>query len=357
MTRVQVAIVGAGQIASLHAKGYEEDERAEIRAVCDEREDVAIEHALKWKAQDYYLSYKDLLRDPAIHAVSILTPNYMHASCVMEALRAGKHVHVARPIALTLAEADQIIGEARRRNLVAEVAEPLFFHAPLREARGYLEGGEVGDPVGVRIKICVGAPEGGWSIRPESWLWRFDPQKSGGGPFLFDSTYGALVAASFMLGRLELIQAWIGRTEIYPGYYVDAPATMMWRHGRGCMGSLELTYSPEMYIKSETYPTETSLELTGTRGMLWVRLSPGQMSSRAPLEMYRDGRVFSFNELDGSWEKGFERSIRNFVSAILGESQPACSAELARRHLEMALAARDSSLAQRVQRIGGSQQS
>ncbi|MEO1267067.1 MAG: hypothetical protein AAFX99_03150, partial [Myxococcota bacterium] len=84
----------------------------------------------------------------------------------------------------------------------------------------------------------------------------------------------------------------------------------------------------------------------------WVRISPGKMSARAPLEMYRDGRVFAFGELDGSWEKGFEGSIRSFIAAIRGESQSACPAELAKRHLEMVLAARDSSLAQRVHRIG-----
>ena len=351
MSKIQVAVVGVGQIAGLHAKGYSGDERANIRAVCDERQDEAIKAALEWGADSYYGKYQDLLMDDAIDAVSILTPNYLHASYILEALRAGKHVHVARPLALTMPEANQIVREAKQRELIVEVAEPMLFHKPLREACAYLEAGEIGDPVGVRLKICVGSPEGGWKIRPESWLWRFDPKKCGGGPFLFDATYGALVAANHLLGKIELIQAWVGRTEIYPGYYVDAPATVMWRHGQGVIGSLELTYSPELYIKSDTYPTNISLELTGSRGMLWLRASPGRFSNRGPLEMYRDGRVFTFGEVDSCWRQCFERSVQSFISSVLDGSQQVCSADLARQHLEAVLAVRDSSLAQRARRL------
>ncbi len=352
MTTLGVGIIGAGQIAELHAKGYEADKRAKVQAVCDVREHTAIDRALAWKAPSYYTDYRELLKDDKVDVVDIITPHYLHAPLALEALRAGKHVMVQRPLALTVAEADRLIAEAQKRKLHLCVAEPAMFHSPLIDAKGYLESGEIGDPVSVRIKIGIGAPEGGWPVRPESWLWRFDPQKCGGGPFLFDAIYSSFVSAHHLLRDIEVVQAWIGRTEIYPGYFVDAPATMMWRHQwRGCPGSLEVSYSPEMYIKSSHYPTDARVELTGTKGILWLRTAPGNVTMGSPVQMYRDGRMFSFGEVNEDWAKNFARMTHNFIDVVFGVEDPRFRPETAREILRMTLAARDSSRSERSQKL------
>ncbi len=352
MTTIKVGIIGAGQIAQLHADGYKEDDRAVIQAVCDVREDTAISKALQWGSQVCHTNYRAILADPDIDAVDILTPHHLHAPMILEALAAGKHVMVQRPLALTVADADRIIAEARKRNLTLCVAEPLLSHAPLLDARSYLEAGEIGEPVGIRVKVGVGAPEGGWKVRPESWLWRFDPKKCGGGPFLFDGIYGALVSATHLLDKVDQLSAWIGRTEIYPGYFVDAPASVMWRHRwRNCPGTLELTYSPEMYIRSSHYPTDTRIELTGTKGIIWLRTSPANVTMSAPVQMYRDGRLFSFGEVQEDWAQNFKATTRNFIDAIFGSAEPQCSAEQGRQLLRLAIAARDSSATERIQKF------
>ncbi len=349
MTTIKVGIIGAGQIAQLHAEGYKKDDRVRVGAVCDIREDIAIERALAWGAESYCADFRAVLSDPLIDAVDILTPHFLHTPMVLEALQAGKHVMVQRPLALTIAEADRIILEARKRNLTLAVAEPTLFHPPVVDARSYLEAGEIGDPVGIRVKVGIGAPEGGWKVRPESWLWRFDPQKCGGGPFLFDAIYGAFVLALNMLADVDSVTASIGRTEIYPGYFVDAPATVMWRHRwRQCLGSLEMTYSPEMYIKSSHYPNDVRVELTGTKGILWLRAAPGNVTMGSPVQMYRDGRLFSFGEVAESWPENFAHATRNFVDAIFGIEAPRMSAEAGREALRLTLAARDSSASVRT---------
>ena len=352
MTTIGVGIIGAGQIASLHAKGYQKDERVRIRAVCDLRENLAVAKALEWGAERYYNNYRELLADEGVHAVDILTPHHLHSRMALEALRAGKHVCVQRPLALTLAEADTLLNEARSNELQLVAFEWMPFQPALVDAKTYLETGEIGDPVCVRIKVGIGAPEGGWRVRPESWLWRFDPQKCGGGPFLFDAVYGAFVAALHLLGPVDRVNASIGRTEIYPGYFVDAPATAMWRHKwRSCHGNLELSYSPEMYIKSSHYPTDSRVELTGTKGVLWLRYSPGNVTMSAPLEMYRDGRMFSFGEVAESWDGAFEAATRTFIDAVYGIEGPRFNAEAGREVLRLTLAARESSHSERIQRL------
>jgi predicted dehydrogenase len=353
MATIGVGIIGAGQISALHAKGWLADERAQIRAVCDFKEHTAIERAMAWKADAYYTDHRALLEDRNVQLVDITTPHNLHAPMVLDALLAGKHVLVQRPLALTVAEADRLIAEAQKRGLVLAVAEPNAQYGPLVDAKGYLDSGEIGDPISLRCKVGVGAPEGGWSVKPESWLWRFDAQRCGGGPFLFDGVYSTFATAFQLLGAVDMLQAWLGRTEIYPGYFVDAPATALWRHRwRGCPGSLELTYSPEMYIKSSHYPMDARVELTGTKGILWVRAAPGNVLMGPPVQMYRDGRLFSFGEVDDGWESGFLAMARNTLDAVQNKAELTFKPDAAREILRMTLAARDSSRSERPAKMG-----
>lgn len=343
MGEVGIGVIGAGQIAGLLVESLRRHGRSRVVAVCDSREDVALSRALEWGAELYTTDVEEVLRSPEVGAVVIATPSHLHASLVMSALRAGRHAAVARPLALELSDADAIVQLARTHQAVVAVLEPMQHHTPLMDAAAFLESGEVGSLQALHVRACFGAPEGGWKIAPESWLWRFDPARSGGGPFLFDAVYEGLVAATLLAGRVERLQAWVERTEIYPGYAVDAPVTCMWRHKAGGVGSLALTYTPELYIKSEHYPTEVRLDVTGSRGVLEVRLSSGRLGSGPALVMYRDGRVFSFGDVEDRWSHAFDRAAGEFVDTVLDGGGVSCPPEIARQHLELALVVRESS--------------
>jgi predicted dehydrogenase len=104
-----------------------------------------------------------------------------------------------------------------------------------------------------------------------------------------------------------------------------------------------MTYSPDMYIKSTHYPNDIRVELTGTKGIIWFRLSPGNVTMSAPLQMYRDGRLFSFGEVSEDWAQNFHRTTRNFVDKVRGEGKLVMSPEAGRELLRLTLAARESS--------------
>ncbi len=349
MSKIRIGIIGAGQIATIFAEGIKEAPHAQLRAVCDVRVDASLTSAMDWGADRYYTDYQALLRDDKVDAVLILTPNHLHGTMALDAVRAGKHVAVARPLALNLAVARQIADEAQQARLHLCVLEPALFYTPLLDAKSYLDAGEIGTPIGILSKVGVGAPEGGWSIAPESWLWRFDPEQSGGGPFLFDAIYETLVASTYLMGGVHQLQAWIGRTEIYPGYYVDAPGTVMWKHHNGCTGGMQLTYSPEMYIASPYYPSDSWVEVTGTRGLMRIRMAPGKVGLRPALEMFRDGRTFTFGEVDDQWDSSLKRTVADFAQAIAEGTLPRCTPDVAHMHLRTTLAARESSLTEQLQ--------
>jgi len=353
MGQVGIGLVGAGQMSSLVIGAIEASGLGRIVSVCDVREDAAVDRALSWKSDRYTTDIEPLLLDPAVDAVVISAPNYLHGAMTVASMRAGKHVLSLRPMALRLAEVDQIINLSRSRELVVGVLEPLQHFAPLLEASAFLEADEIGALQSVHVRVAVGSPDGGWPIEPSSWLWRFQESQSGGGPFLFDGVYEALVASSMLAGPIGQIQAWIAQTEIYLGFAVDAPVTAMWRHQDGaCTGGLSLTYSPELHIKSPQYPVDTVLRATGSRGVLEVHLSPGWLTPGAPLVMYRDGRRFEFGDVDGRWDRAFALGCEEFLRTVVEGGGVSCPPELARQHIELTLAARDSSRGNRPAVLG-----
>lgn len=342
MAPLRIGIIGAGQIATLHVDGYKKLDGVRIHAVCDKREDIAIERALGWGAQRCYTDYRDLLADPEVDAVEILTPHHLHEEMALAAIAAGKHVHLGKPIALGLAAADRVIDASERRGVVLQVSEPSMFYPPLQEAKAFIDSGEIGNPIAIRMKATIGSPDGGWSIRPESWLWRLDPGRAGGGPMLMDLGYHKLAAALYLMGAVEQVNSWMARTEIHPGYFLDSPTLVTWKHyGPNRFGSLELSYAPQLFVRSETYPHVEFIEITGSRGVIWVNRGAARVNDAASLQLLRDGRLFSFNELDDDWRIGFHASVANFVDSIRGKAKPRLSGRQAKRVLRFTLAARE----------------
>ena len=347
MARLKVGIVGAGSIASLHAKGYEQDDRAEILAVCDRDEDRAIQRALDWGARAYYTDFEQMLANPEIDAVEILTPHYLHAEQVLKALQAGKHVSVERPLALTMEEANQVVRAARQAGKILQVYEPCLFYKPLLDARNLIDAGEIGKPTAIRISmtICKGQSEV-WdfaSIRDQSSLWRFDPQLSGGSPMLYDVGYQSFCIALFLIGNVEKIEVWRSQTPIREGLEIDAPTVAMWKHfQQECFGTLTLNYAPERTMRTEHHPLEAMITVEGSKGSINIIRSSDPTQLEAPVELRRDNRKVAYGQRNTAFEDSFVRATNNFVSACRGEDEPLLGVNEARQLLLLTLAYQES---------------
>ena len=91
MDRVRLAIVGCGYISVLSAPGYLEHPQCDVAALCDSIRERAEGRAREWGIDPkIYTRYEDVLDDPEIDAVELLTPTHMHARQSIEALDAGK---------------------------------------------------------------------------------------------------------------------------------------------------------------------------------------------------------------------------------------------------------------------------
>ena len=82
-------------------------------AVCDSRQEVAEAKAKAWGVDRVYTDYERVLEDRAVDVVELLIPHHLHCPMTIAACRAGKHVSVQKPMALSAAEADRMIEAAR----------------------------------------------------------------------------------------------------------------------------------------------------------------------------------------------------------------------------------------------------
>ncbi len=348
MARLKVGMVGVGNIADLHARGYEEDDRAEIVAVCDRDEDRAIQRALDWGANAYYTDFGDMLASADLDAVEIMTPHHLHADQVLDALRAGLHVSVERPIALSMEEADQVVNTAQSVDQILQVYEPCLFYKPLLDARNLIDAGEIGDPTAIRVSMTVGKGDGDiWdfeSMGEENAMWRFDPKFSGGAPMLYDVGYQTFCIALFLIGNVERVEVWRSDTEVADGMKLDAPTVAMWKHfQQECYGTMTLNYAPERRMRTEHHPLEALITIEGSRGDIDIIRSSDPTQLEAPVELRRDSRKVDYGQRNTAFEDSFIRATKNFISSCRGEDDPLLGLGEARQLLLLTLAYLESS--------------
>lgn len=146
MEKIKVAVIGCGTIAnSAHIPAYMKNECAEIAYFCD----IRIERAEK-AVRDYgcgraVADYHEILRDPEVEAVSVCTPNNMHAAIAIECLRAGKHVLCEKPAARTYAEALQMQQAQHETGKVLNIGVVNRFNDSVNLIKKMIDDGKLGD--------------------------------------------------------------------------------------------------------------------------------------------------------------------------------------------------------------------
>ncbi|MFD1137451.1 Gfo/Idh/MocA family protein [Paenibacillus urinalis] len=172
MTKIKVAVFGCGAIAERrHIPEYAANEQVELVAFAD----PIIERAEKM-AETYggkgYASYEELLANEEVDAVSVCTPNYLHASMAIAAANAGKHVLVEKPMACTAEEGEQMIEAAKKNGVFLMVGHNQRLMPPHVKAKELLESGKLGKVLTFRTSFGHPGPEA-WSVDgADSWFFR-----------------------------------------------------------------------------------------------------------------------------------------------------------------------------------------
>lgn len=151
---MKVAVIGCGAIAnSAHIPAYMKNKEAEIAYFCDilpERAEKAVE---VYGCGQAVTDYHDILKDPSVEAVSVCTPNNMHAAIAIDCLRAGKNVLCEKPAARTYAEALQMQQVQHETGKVLNIGVVNRFNDSVNRIREYIQSGRLGEVYQVYVSF------------------------------------------------------------------------------------------------------------------------------------------------------------------------------------------------------------
>jgi predicted dehydrogenase len=159
-----LVILGCGWIARRHAAAARRLRLPVIFASRDEARARA--YAREFAGVGAYGAYAAALADPRARAAIVCTPHDRHLDDVLQALAAGRHVLVEKPLARTLEEADRMIDAAARAGRVLMTAENFHFMPAFRWVRRALDAGLLGEPRELHLIARGWRQHAGWRLTP-----------------------------------------------------------------------------------------------------------------------------------------------------------------------------------------------
>ncbi len=142
---MKTGVIGVGSMGKNHARVY--SEMGVLNGIADSMEEVAKPLAEKFGVE-YYADYKEMLKTD-IDAVTVATPTNTHFKLAMDAIMAGKHVLVEKPICFSIEEAEKIVKAAEKENVVLAVGQIERHNPVVKFARESIEAGKFGDIVSI----------------------------------------------------------------------------------------------------------------------------------------------------------------------------------------------------------------
>jgi len=292
--KVRVAIVGCGQMGRWHLDSYKTDPRAEVVAFVDTARDRAEAFARETGGRAY-TSHLDMLANEKLDAVSLCSVPSTHRNITVDLLRAGAHVLCEKPLAVTVAEAEEMSRMAKAQNRLLVTAFKFRFNDEVRKAKELIDSGSLGRILNFRLMF------GGYIDMRGQW---YGQKALAGGGIIMDNGPHAADLIRYLFGsEIKSVTAQVSHIQ-----------------------SLEVedTAKLDVCLTNETF---------GTADVSWsVRIPP-----KSYLEIYGedgaatlDGEGISYRfKTYSEWKRepntvdvkgAFARQIQYFVGATLGDN-------------------------------------
>jgi predicted dehydrogenase len=226
--RLRIGIVGAGLIGRRHIATVLASPDAELCGVADAlpRDDPAVAKL----ACEYFTSHRELLAGTRPDALIIATPNRLHVPMGIDCARAGVHMIVEKPIADTIADACELLREAKRANVRVLVGHHRRYHAQAEEARRIVSSGRLGTLVAASVLWATRKPDAYFDA-----AWR---KTAGGGPILINLIH-EIDMLRFLGGELANVSGLV--SSAMRGFEVEDSAAAMFRFAGGALGTILCT--------------------------------------------------------------------------------------------------------------------
>jgi predicted dehydrogenase len=151
LKKVKVGVIGCGFVASTwHIPGFMRLKKtATVEAICDISPQLALSVASKFGVPKTYSNVAEMLQKEDLDIVDICTPPHTHAPLAIEAMEAGCHVLIEKPMALKLSDGDEMVQVSRKQGKKLCVIHNELFRPPMIKARKLVEEGAIGKVLGM----------------------------------------------------------------------------------------------------------------------------------------------------------------------------------------------------------------
>ena len=323
---LRFGLIGCGRVAPRHAESLLSLPGAQLVAVADVRESRAERFAAQYHAAAH-TDYHALLARQDVDVVNICTPSGLHAQMAVEAMQAGKHVIVEKPIALTLHDADLMIGAARVYGLKLCVVLQNRYNRPMQDLKQVIESGMLG-------RLLLGNATVRW-YRPQEYYedgWHGTWAMDGGA--LMNQSIHHIDALQWLLGRPESVFAY-SATLAHRMEAEDIGVASIRFHG-GTLGVVEgstVTYPENLEGSVAVFGERGSLKVGGTalnRKVLW----------KVAGELEHEKELLTREQVDPPSVYGTSHRavIADMIEAILVNRAPKTDGREAKKSLALVLA-------------------
>jgi predicted dehydrogenase len=330
------AIIGAGEISGQHAEAIALTPQARLVAICSGTERSARTSGERWGVP-WSTDLNDTLARSDVDVAVICTPSGMHAQQAAQALDAGKHVLIEKPLALSLADADRVIAMGHARGLLVSVISQRRFEPIVQQIRQALTDQALG-PIAL-VEACTRY------YRPQAYYegasWRGTKALDGGA--LMNQGIHMVDLVRWLMGPISQVSGFVGTL----GHRMESEdtATASVLFSAGALGTLAATTC--------AYPGFTQdLWILGDRGHL--HLVDRQLVAWSVADALHSELLSALTSNgaggapDGQTQNGHVAQYLDMTRAVLEGRSPAVTGEDGRSALEVVLAVYESAQQGRV---------
>ncbi|HET7771885.1 MAG TPA: Gfo/Idh/MocA family oxidoreductase [Chloroflexota bacterium] len=239
---IRVGLIGCGRIlVRAHSLGYRvalDEGLIQIAALSDLSDESRARAGATYTVPEAqrYADYRDMLAKAPIDAVVIATPHSVHAEQAIASAEAGKAVISEKPMAVTLEDADAIVGAVKRHRVPYAVVHNFLFTQGALGAAALLKEGSLGKPLVGRGEMLANKPEEATRVEAD---WRNSAAAGGGA--LNDSSYHEIYTVETLMGSpVKYVEARIATLK-FP-FDVDDTALMTFEHESGALSTVQAAW-------------------------------------------------------------------------------------------------------------------
>jgi len=316
---MRIGLIGAGGITTPHLNAFVRHPKVTEVAVADPSSEALQRVAAQFGIiKKTYADHRALLEDEDIQIVDICTPHYLHAPQAIEAMQAGKHVILEKPMAVTAQQCDEMIRvseQTGRRLLCALCMRKFPAHIKAKEL---MDAGEIGKVFMGTVNII--GNEFGRMNDPDNW--KGDWEKAGGGA-MFDTGYHAVYVLQHMFGPARAVTATAKRLVVEPENKADDTSVVALEMDDNVLCSVVVTYSATGDRWSE------ERRFVGPEGSILVRDDP---EDEMPLIVFHGAEFQPIRVRNpmgvGRW--AIRELVTEFIDCILSGDEHGVSIQEAR---------------------------